>query len=177
MKISVTDSSRALTKTPVVVVLCTEGDSLSLPKGTTLPASATADFKGRFREQRLADARGGVAERVLLIGLGKKSSADAESVRRAAGLAARNLESAGFASATVYATKAALGAAGDAEALGVCLGEGLVMGSYRNTKFKSKANGPKLKKVTLAGPGAPFKKGATRGEALGHANCLSLIHI
>lgn len=173
MKLTVTDSSRALAKTPVLVVLCTEGDSPSLPKGVSIPATATADFNGRFREVRLADAKGGTVERVMLIGLGKKKAANAESVRRAAGVAVRSLESSRFGAATVHATKAALDAAGGAELLGTSLAEGLLMGSYRNVRFKSKSDGPKLKKVTLCGPGAPFKKGAQRGEALGRANCFT----
>ncbi len=44
------------------------------------------------------------------------------------------------------------------------------MASYALNRFKSDKDEPKLKKVTVIGGGAAFKRGAQRGDALGQAN-------
>ena len=170
MKLSFQDTTRALPKTPVAVVFATQGDALGLPKGVAIPASVGDDFEGRFREVRWIDAKSGPAERVLAIGLGKAAEADLERLRRAAGLASKQLEAKRMASAVVWTSKVVAKLGKDAGEVGRALAEGLVMGTYKNQSFKSKPEPTRLKKVALAGPGTTFSKGATRGRALGEAN-------
>jgi len=173
MKITAKNVDAKLTATPCLAVLAHEGEPLALPDGVALPATATADFKGTFRQYRWVDPTGGAAERVLLVGLGKATDADAERLRRAGALVAKGVESLGLKSATLAVSEAVCDAAGGAEAAGEAVAEGAIMGAYRFTAHKTDAKKPKLASMAMAGPGAPFKKGVTRGTGLAEANCFT----
>jgi len=86
MKLTVAPSSRKLSETALLVLFAFEGARPELPAGVKLPAGALDEFKGEFRETRIADAIAGPAKRVLAIGLGKKETLDAERVRRGAAI-------------------------------------------------------------------------------------------
>ena len=82
MKITAIDSSKALTSTPLLAICAAKNDAPVLPKGVKVPASALKDFNGGARKDRLTDASGGAAERVIFLGLGEAPGA--EELRQAA---------------------------------------------------------------------------------------------
>ncbi|MEO0763595.1 MAG: M17 family peptidase N-terminal domain-containing protein, partial [Pseudomonadota bacterium] len=135
-----------------------------------LPASATDDFSGKFRQTRLCDPVEGVAERVLMVGLGKASEATWESLRRAAAVAVKQAEGLGVKSATLWVSETVEQIGCGAEGTGRSLAEGAAMAPYRFVDCKSKSDKPKLGALALVGGGKEFKAGVTRGAALGEAN-------
>ncbi|MHC4263044.1 MAG: leucyl aminopeptidase family protein [Planctomycetota bacterium] len=170
MKLTVKDRSAALTKTPLLVLLGTEGSPVGLPKGVELPASALDDFDGKFRQTRLCDAVAGPAERVLLIGLGPAADANWERLRRAAALAVKRGEGLGVKNLSLWVAEGIEDAGCGGDGTARSLAEGAVMGTYRYVELKSKSDKPKLAGVTLWGGGKAFRDGAKCGEALGAAN-------
>ncbi|MEZ5976621.1 MAG: leucyl aminopeptidase [Planctomycetota bacterium] len=173
MKLTAKDSSAKPTKTPLLAVVAVEGHALELPAGVELPGTVKKDFTGAFRQVRWADPVKGVAERVLLVGVGKVDGLDAERLRRACALVVRSAEGAGAAGVAIHVPQGVEDAVGGADAAGVAAAEGAVMGAYRFTAHKSKPEAPKLKAVDLLGSGAPFKRGVARGKALAEANCFT----
>jgi leucyl aminopeptidase len=173
MKLTAKDRATKLQKTPLLVLLGTEGDPVALPEGVELPANALSDFSGKFRQVRLCDAQAGPAERVALIGLGKRATVQWEQQRRAAAVAVKLAEELGLDSAVVWASEGVEELGCGPEGTGRSLAEGCVMGSYRYTSLKSKSERPKLGAVTLVGGGKAFRDGVERGVALGAANCFT----
>jgi len=171
MRITATDSSKALTSTPLLAVLAAEGDAPALPKGVRIPATAKKDFDGKARRDRMADATGGSAERVLLLGLGKEPGA--EELRRAAARAVKAAKRLGLNALRIHLGAGSAKAWGGAAAAGQALAEGAGMGAYVYTGGKSKPKASKLKRCVLAGPGAKFRSGAKDGVALAEANVFS----
>ncbi|WP_406815209.1 leucyl aminopeptidase [Mycobacterium sp. M23085] len=102
---------------------------------------------------------------VLTIGLGKpRSEWPADTVRRAAGVAARSLGS----TESVITTLAELPGAGVASAAV----EGLILGSYRFTEFRSDKTAPKdkgLRKITVLATAKDAKNDAAHGAAVATA--------
>jgi leucyl aminopeptidase len=171
MKLTVKNSDTKLAATPFLVLFAHEGETVALPEGVALPGSVAKDFAGRFRQTRQCDPTAGAAERVLLVGLGKRGDQSAERLRRAAAVAVRTAEGAKVGSATLWVAGAVADAGAGAHDSALALAEGAVMGSYRYVEHKSKPEAASLASVHLVGPGAAFKKGAQRGEALARANC------
>jgi leucyl aminopeptidase len=142
-----------------------------------LPADAVADIEAGLRalkgtggtEQmhRLVVPSLPVAS-VLTIGLGKTRDAwPAETIRRAAGVAARSLSG----TEALITTLAAL----PGDGVGAAAVEGLVMGSYRFSDFRSAKTAPKdagLSKITVLAPASDArdtKKQAAHGAAVATA--------
>jgi len=139
-----------------------------------LPADAVAEIEAGLRA---LDATGGSEQvhrlvvpslpvaSVLTVGLGKPSSEwPADAIRRAAGVAARSLGSAD----AVITTLSEL--PGD----GVCAAavEGLILGSYRFTAFRSGKTAPKdkgLRKITALASAKDAKQQAAHGAAIATA--------
>ncbi len=161
---------RELRATPFLVAFAAEGETPALPRGIALPATATADFDGDLRELVLVYPTKGAAERVLLVGLGKKGSVDREGLRRAAALAVKRAESAGVKEAAFWVPSSLAKLAGGAEDLGRALAEGVLMGSYRYDACKSDAKPAKLARVRIVGEGAELARGVARGRTSGTAN-------
>src|SRR5258706_2336626 len=97
-----------------------------------IPERAKADgFKGKESESFLHRTEKSLpAERVLLIGLGKKSEFSNETLRRAAAKVLRGAESLGLERISLRAPKAARSPAAQADEL-QALAEGLFMSMYR----------------------------------------------
>jgi len=171
MKLHVKNSDSKLGATPVLVVFAHEGEPLSLPAGVALAGTVEKDFGGRFRQTRHCDPVGGAAERVLLVGLGKRAEQSAERLRRAAAVAVKAVEGAKLTSTSLWVSDAVASSGGGSEEVGRALCEGALMGAYRYVEYKSKPDPVHLTTVNIFGPGAAFKKGAQRGEALARANC------
>jgi leucyl aminopeptidase len=102
---------------------------------------------------------------VLTIGLGKpRSEWPADTIRRAAGVAARSLGSA----EVVLTTLAEL----PGEGVCAALVEGLILGSYRFTDFRSGKTAPKdagLRKITVLASSKDAKKQSAHGVAVATA--------
>ncbi len=102
---------------------------------------------------------------VLTIGLGKpRSEWPADTIRRAAGVAARSLGTA----------EAVISTLGELPGDGVCSAavEGLVLGSYRFTDFRSDKTAPKdngLRKLTVLATAKDAKKHSAHGAAVATA--------
>ncbi len=90
MKFSSKSDGAKLAKSDLLVVFCVERKSPGLPAGVKISSTG---FSGEFRETRQCDAKGGSAERVLLVGLGKQKDVDGEKLRRVAAVAVKTAES------------------------------------------------------------------------------------
>ena len=139
-----------------------------------LPADAVAEIEAGLRA---LDATGGSEEvhrlvvpslpvgSVLTIGLGKaRPEWPADTIRRAAGVVARSLGSA----EVVITTLADLPGAGVCSAVV----EGLILGSYRFTAFRSAKSAPKdigLRKITVLASSQDAKKHGAHGAAVATA--------
>lgn len=139
-----------------------------------LPADAVTEIEAGLRA---LDATGGSEQvhrlvvgslpvgSVLTVGLGKpRSEWPADTVRRAAGVAARSLGNA----ETVLTTLA------DLPGEGVCSAavEGLILGGYRFTDFRSAKTAPKdkgLRKITVLSGSKDAKKQSAHGAAVATA--------
>lgn len=139
-----------------------------------LPAGAVAEIEAGLRA---LDATGGSEQvhrlvvgslpvaSVLTVGLGKQRAEwPAETIRRAAGVAARSLGSAD----TVLTTL------GELPGEGVCSAavEGLILGGYRFTEFRSAKTAPKdkgLRKITVLSGSKDAKKQSAHGAAVATA--------
>jgi leucyl aminopeptidase len=122
----------------------------ALPDGLA-DAPGAADAKGAFKKTLLLHAGGA---RVLAIGLGKREEVDAERLRVAAALAAKE---AGRLEAGSVAW--ALPESGDDAAAAEALVTGTILGAYRFDRFKGKGDpedppAPKIESLTLLGPEA-----------------------
>ncbi len=118
-----------------------EGEALALfVFQEQIPDRAKADgFKGKESETFLYRPEKSLpAERVLLIGLGKKADFSNETLRRAAAKVLRGAESLGLEKISVRPPKVARTPAAQAEEL-QALAEGLYMGTYRFDRHKMAA--------------------------------------
>jgi leucyl aminopeptidase len=92
------------------------------------------DFKPKSNSLQLLYPEGRItAERLLLVGLGKRSAFTLNRLRQAAGKAASSLRGAGAKDITLVVDGLAL----DAEELGQALAEGTLLGLYRFLKYKT----------------------------------------
>jgi leucyl aminopeptidase len=172
MKLTPKDVKAAPAKTELLAVLALQGAKPALPAKVKIPDRALKDFKGDFRETRLADALAGPAERVLLVGLGKRGDADLERLRRAAAVAVKAAEQAKRGAATLWIDSAIEEAVGGAQAAGQAVAEGALLGAY-SFSLKGKKEERKLKSVVAHGGGAAFRKGVQRGIVLAAASALA----
>ena len=152
------------------VVLVEEGGKPVLPKGLDVPAHAFANFKGEFRETRLADCVDGSGLYVLAVGAGKLEAFDVERARRVAAVAVQKAESAQVQTAAAHYPRALQDKVG-AHAFGVACAEGSRLGSYRFDKRKTKPKARKLGHVAWSAQGAQFVQGFARGLASAEACC------
>jgi leucyl aminopeptidase len=169
MKFAFHEASARVPETALLALFATEGTKPEIPKGVQVPAHALEEFKGEFREVRLADALSGPAKRVLLVGLGKKEGLDPERLRRAAAVAVQRAEAAGAASATLLVDKEVQRHLGG-ERTGIAFAEGAILGAYRFEQRKSKPKPEKLQSTVITGPGAALRTGVKKGQILAEAN-------
>ncbi len=136
---------------------------------------AREEFKGKKDQTLALDTLGQLpAQRVLLIGLGKRDAASPADLRVVAARAARDANG-----AKARAIAIALPHAPDADAARA-VGEGVVLGSYRFTRYLTGDRKPKasLDKVSLITPSgtrvAPaLKKSLELGAAVGECACIA----
>jgi leucyl aminopeptidase len=127
-----------------------------------------AGLKGKRGEALLVPNTGtdGLAAKgVLLLGVGAKDKADPDACRRAAGRVAGQLAK----RKSVATTLPQIVRGADTPAATQATVEGLLLGSHRFDRYKSKADGraPQLGKVTLVGAGSADAKAAKSAIARG----------
>jgi leucyl aminopeptidase len=146
MKVSVSHSEIAAVDADLVAVGLFEGEDLP---GALASTSGAGDARGGFK--KLSMVHPDRPARVLVVGLGKREELDAERLRIAAALAAKE---AGKLSATSIAW--ALPESGDGAALAEGLVTGTILGAYRFDRFKSEDPDdpapPSLDSLTLLAP-------------------------
>jgi leucyl aminopeptidase len=137
-------------------------------------AYAAAKHTGKKRESLLVTKRRGdrfAADAVLLVGVGKKAEFDVHAARRALGGAAATARRFG----TVATTFASAFGAGDAQRAVQAVAEGLTLGAYRFTRYKSEKDGQELKRVVVLGSSRWEEKAAKaavqRGRVVSEAAC------
>ncbi len=124
-------------------------------------------------DQPLGARRGG-PERLLLIGLGKKSACTTDVLRHLGGVLGRKLASAKITSALVDFSGALGEGKSKARDAGQAVGEGLGLVGWVCDEFKGKGTpAPKRVKVSVGSPDARFQEGMERGVALGTATNLT----
>ncbi|HEX4465196.1 MAG TPA: leucyl aminopeptidase [Solirubrobacterales bacterium] len=146
MKVSVSQNEPAAADADLVAIGLCEGEELP---GELASARGAADAKGSFK--KLATIHPEQPARVLVVGLGKREDLDAERLRVAAALTAKE---GGKLNAASLAW--ALPEGDGAEALAEGIVTGTILGAYSFDRFKSKdPDGPEpatLGSLTLLGP-------------------------
>jgi leucyl aminopeptidase len=127
MKVVVSQSELPGVDADLVVVGLYDGESL--PEAVS-DAAGAGEAKGTFKE--LALLRPDEEERLLVVGLGKRAGADAERLRVAAALAAKEARRLGAGSLAW-----ALPDTGEDEAAATALVTGTILGPYRFDRFRS----------------------------------------
>lgn len=141
MKIDVSSVNPLHCITPALVIGCCEdaADELFIACDSALDGclqrlTANREFTGKANTTHLIHTQGKLpAERLLLIGLGKKTDLDTNRLRQAAGHAAQALRGARIAS---FATALHPGGCEDAGLEAVC--EGILLGSYSFDEYKTR---------------------------------------
>ena len=132
----------------LVLPMFEEGDASPGVTGALAKTYAAAYLTGKKDETLLIPAVAGVAaDAVLLVGCGPKLEFTVTAMRRALGRAAPQMARFGSAATTfpmVFAAKQA------AEAVGAAV-EGLALGAYRFTEYKTEKAKPALKKAVVLG--------------------------
>jgi leucyl aminopeptidase len=170
MKLTVNDVRTAPPACDLLAVFGLQDERHRLPLAIRVPKLALDSFQGEFRETRLTDALGGPAARFLQVGLGKSGDLSGDRLRRAAAIAAKKAERVRAKKLVLWIDERVAKAGGGAEACAQAVAEGVVLGSYALRRYKTKPKGPHLAEVALCGPGAPFARGAKKGEIVGSAN-------
>jgi leucyl aminopeptidase len=128
------------------------------------------DFKPKRGAVHLLYPEGRIpAERLLLVGMGKRSEFTPDHVRQAAGKAAPSLRNSGAQGITFIADGIGL----DAEELGQALAEGSALGLYRFLKYKTNEESDRKKDLRMislltesVGAVKAMRKGVNVGEAI-----------
>jgi len=154
MKINTTTASVFAQPALAIVLFAFERERLTGPAGleTLLRRVTDKEFKGDNKQLLLLHTAGKLtAARVLLVGLGKRQKFNAETLRRAMGLATKKLRRAGLDRAAIQ-IRADLDGCPVADVVRI-LTEAALLASYEFTQFKaSDNNATELKSLTLCVP-------------------------
>ncbi len=163
--------------TPLLVVFGFEKEKgVEFVGSFSSSSKALEDFHGKFRSCALLyPGEGSSAERVLLLGLGKKGKLGAEEIRRVSAMAfqkARDLKLSSFAVVLDRSLEKKV----DAQTLGAAFAEGSILGAYRYERFKTlgkEENGKKteVEAVHFLGASANFEKGFEWGRIGAQSQC------
>ena len=123
------------------------------------------DFRGKTRSVRVVSTLGVLpVRRLVLVGTGRAAAPDAEAVRLTAAIAAKAARDNGATSLAL-----ALPEALDAAAAAQAAAEGVLLGTYRDRRYKTGEAGTALKVVHLyvaAGAEEPARAGLARGQEI-----------
>ncbi|HEX5521330.1 MAG TPA: leucyl aminopeptidase, partial [Longimicrobiaceae bacterium] len=171
MNVTIERAGAAGYRTPLLALPLFEGEAAP----ADLVPNAPADFRGKAGES-LVVYPGTGAERVLLVGLGKRGDLKAEMLRRAAGTAAKQAQRLKLSDFAIALGAELLGSGKVAPAGAACaVAEGAVLGGYRFTEMKTQpAEGEQPpvqleRAVVLVAPDAPDAPDAPGGGTLDEA--------
>jgi leucyl aminopeptidase len=154
MKINTTTASVFTQPALAIVLLAFEKERLPGPAGleALLRRVTDKEFKGANKQLLLLHTAGKLtAARILLVGLGKRQKFNAETLRRAMGLATKKLRRTGLDRAAVQ-LRADLDGCPALDAVRI-LTEAALLASYEFTQFKaSDDNATEIKSLTLCVP-------------------------
>ena len=175
MKIDVQATSPLKHPCPALIIGCFEDAADELFSacdialgGCLSRLAASKEFSGKANSSRLIHTLGKLpAERLLLVGLGKKAELDDERLRQAAGNAVQALRAARVAS---FAT--ALHLAGKTENALEAVCEGTLLGSYSFDQYKTKEQEDRF---SFAGLTLLLPKGLTKKEAAARVERTALL--
>ncbi len=170
MNIDLSSANPLKHTTPALVIGCFEdaGNELFTTCDGALDGclgrlATNKEFTGKVNTTRLIHTLGKLpAERLLLVGLGKKAGLDDERLRQAAGNAVQALRAARVAS---FATTLHLAGAGDTALEAAC--EGALLGSYSFDEYKTKDRDERFhfeEMTLLLSKGISVKEGRIRVE-------------
>lgn len=183
MDIRVTQGSITEVKSDALIINLFEG--VTSPGGATGAVDkalggiitrliAEKEITGKLMENTLIHTHGKIAaERVLVVGLGKKEDFDLRSVRKVSGAAAKYLKSRGVAAATTIVHGAGIGGVNIKDAARAVV-EGAIIGVYTGDIYKKKDEKKKtLDKLIIVEQDtkkiAEIKAGAEEGSILAEA--------
>ncbi len=133
------------------------------------------EFEGKANQTVLFHTQGKIpAKRVLLVGLGKKSEARLDSLRQAMGSASKRVRQAGAVSCHAVLPISSIAGA-TPETLAQAMIEGIALGGYEFTAYRSEqnANPKKLTRMTIVESGGErlgaIREGVRRGLASAEA--------
>jgi leucyl aminopeptidase len=138
------------------------------------------DFAGRFLETAVLYPDGIRAQRLILVGLGRRAALDTSRVRRAAAQAAKRARELGAGTLTTVAI-GAQGAASrdglDAALAAQATAEGLVLGHYRHTHYRRDQGAAPLRRIEMLERDAEVAQriapAVSRGARWAAATCLA----
>lgn len=171
MKLTVRKQSPRSCATEAIVVGHCEGHTalggaageLDAAGGGLLSSVLTAgDFSGKFKDTALVYTRGALpSKRVLMVGLGREEDLTAEKIRVAFAGAARRIRDIKL---REFALSPDFGSAGPApELVTAAAVEGVLLGLYRYTPFKTKTDEPKqIESIAIIDTTAGNRKTMTR---------------
>jgi len=176
MKIDLSSVSPLKFATPALLIGCWEDSSDELftscdaqLDGCLQRLAASREFTGKVNTSRLVHTQGKLpSERLLLVGLGKKSELDDQRLRQAAGNAVQALRSARVAQ---FASALQLVCDGESALEAVC--EGAILGSYSFDEYKTRDRDERFSftGMTLLLPSGISVAAARRGVARVEALC------
>lgn len=147
-----------------------------LDEATALASRSESTGEGGVVTEQVLEGRGG-AERIMLVGLGKRGSFDAGSMRNVAAAIGRKCAALKITSAAIElsgAIEAAKGGKAALEAAGQAFGEGLGLLAWVCDTFKGKGSAdPKRVKFTVRCSDRAFEAAVKRGVALAEATNLT----
>jgi leucyl aminopeptidase len=155
----------ARVQTEMLAVGVFKGDDLPSELGAAAGVLSEGDFSGKKGETALLYAPDGLAaRRLLLVGLGDKSSFGLDDLRRAAATAAKRARSLKLADAA-YVLPTSEGSAARVAAAEVAA-EGAALGLYRFDRHKTGEESPELGSFTLVHGGGGAEEGAGTGTKI-----------
>ena len=131
-------------------------------RGAIRSLLARRDFTGRFLEIAVIYPRGVRAQRVILVGLGRRAALDASRVRRASALAARRARELGAGTLVTVANGGGDGGL-DPERAAQATAEGVLLGHYRFTSYRRDPGPGALRRIEV------LERDATRARSLAPA--------
>ena len=142
--------------------------------GALLELHQSGEFKGTLNQTVIFHTRGAIAaKRILLVGLGKRNDSTLDRVRQAAATCIKRVRQVSGASCAIPVFGAD-SVKVPTEDLAQAIVEGVVLGNYRFTQYRTEKNGEPSKEVnnvtllvSSAGELSDTKVGARRGEASG----------
>ncbi len=167
--------------------------ALGIPQGAGAPSGAalaldraahgaltavmkSGDFRGRFLETAVVHPTVGRARRIVLVGLGPGAALDADRVRQAGAVMARQARELRVRTLVTEVSEAARSGLGPARAA-QAMAEGLVLGHYRHTAYRGDAGAPPLARIQVLAPdaasGRAMKSAFERGARFADATCLA----